>query len=86
MRTETLNVNGMTSEQCAEAVQNALTALSGVTDVTVSLLNSQAKVAFDESRIGLPQLQHALANAGYESLATASAAADRGSCCGGCCS
>lgn len=86
MRTETLNVNGMTSEQCAEAVQNALTALSGVNDVTVSLLNSQAKVAYDESRIGLPQLQHALANAGYDAQATASAAADRGSCCGGCCS
>jgi copper chaperone CopZ len=85
MRTETLNVTGMTSEQCADAVQNTLTAINGVADVTISLLRSQAKVDYDENRIGLPQLQQALANAGYASLTAAAAKAAVGSCCGGCC-
>lgn len=84
MQTETLAITGMTSEQCAEAVQSALTAIDGISDATVSLLRNQVTVTFDASRLGLQQMQEALATAGFGS--GAASAASKGGCCGGCCS
>ncbi len=66
MQTETLKVNGMTCGGCTTNVTNALKAVSGVSDVKVSLSEGEATVKFDEHLATLNQLKSAVEGAGYE--------------------
>lgn len=85
MQTETLTIAGLNSEQNAIAVKAALAAIEGVNDVSVSLLHRQATVQFSEDRVNIPQLQDALAKAGYAATGARAEKPDQGYCCGGCC-
>jgi copper chaperone CopZ len=86
MQTEILKVEGMNSEKSIDAVTGALAAITGVSEISVSLLRSEVTVQFDEAQAATPQLKGALAGAGYTaSCASKSPEAGGGSCCGGCC-
>lgn len=65
MQTELLKVTGMTCGSCTSKVTNALKAVSGVSDVNVSLSAGQATVQFDEQKTSSDQLKSAVKDAGY---------------------
>lgn len=78
MRTEILNVTGMTCGGCTSAVAKALKATKGVKEVVVDLQQGQATVQFDESMASTDDLRAAVEQAGF-------GVADRagsGGCCG----
>ncbi len=86
MQTATLNINGLTSEQAARILGKALETIEGIDEAKISLLRSQVDLQFDETRIDLPRLSQALANAGFPNSTADARLAGQGSCCGGCCS
>ena len=83
MKTEVLNVTGMTCGGCVASMKNALNALPGVANVAVSLPKKQAEVQFDESKLAVDQMRTALQSAGYDVAAAPAKSEHRG---GGCCS
>ncbi|MBA5687421.1 heavy-metal-associated domain-containing protein [Rugamonas apoptosis] len=83
MQNATLTIDGMNGEACADLVTLVLNNITGVSDVRVSLLNSQASLKFDENHTSQPYLITSLARAGY--TARAGQAEKAGGCCGGCC-
>lgn len=83
MKTEVLNVTGMTCGGCVASVKHALTALPGVAGVVVSLPRKQVEIKFDESKLTVDAMRTALQSAGYDIAAAPTRAEHRG---GGCCS
>ncbi len=83
MQTETLKVTGMTCGGCSSKVTKALKALSGVSDVDVSLATGKATVQFDEQKTSPDQLKSAVKDAGYGvDLANATHShQSKGGCC-----
>lgn len=83
MKRDVLNVAGMTCGGCVTSVTRALTALPGVTGVTVSLPRKQVEVQYDEGKTTTDAMRRALQTAGY-SIGTAPAVTSpaRGGCCG----
>jgi len=65
MKTEFLNVSGMTCGGCISKVTRALKATAGVGDVKVSLSSGEAAVQYDERLASPAQLQMAVTDAGY---------------------
>lgn len=66
MQTVTLKVSGMTCGGCVNSVTNLLKAISGVTDVTVTLTPGEASIQYDEQLILPNQLISAIKDAGYD--------------------
>ncbi len=83
MRTEILNVKGMTCGSCTSAVTKALQATQGVKDVAVDLDSGNATIRFDEGAASLSELRGAVARAGYEVVDKPAAQKSDGGC-GGC--
>ncbi|CAL61812.1 Hypothetical protein, putative metal-binding domain [Herminiimonas arsenicoxydans] len=81
MQTETMKLNGMTGEACAEKINDALLNIKGVNDIIISLAGSKATVQFDEELTSLQELQATLTRAGYSIEALEKKASG---CCGGC--
>ncbi len=50
MKTVTIPIEGMMCNHCTASVTSALTALSGVSEVRVSLEAKNAQVTFDETK------------------------------------
>jgi copper chaperone len=81
MKTEVLNVTGMTCGGCVASVRRALTALPGIAGVVVSLPRQQAEIQFDESKLTVDAIRTALQRAGYDVAAAPTGAEHRGGCC-----
>jgi len=82
MKTESINVSGMTCGGFVANVTLALSALSGVSKVDVSLPKNVATVNFDEGRISLDALRSAIRAAGYGVVDAPVATSGHGGCCG----
>ncbi len=84
MQTEILKVTGMTCNSCIGNITNALKAVSGVSDVNVSLSTGEATVQFDERLASTEQLNLAVQGAGYGVGTTNSSQEHqgKGDCCG----
>ena len=82
MKTETLNISGMTYGGCVANVKRALTGVPGVDDVDVSLAENTAKVRLADDRVSIEALSAAVRSAGYDVPSTPVKAAARGCCCG----
>jgi copper chaperone CopZ len=65
MQTQLLKVTGMTCGGCISSVTHALKAVSGVSDVKVSLSAGEATVQFDERLTSPEQLKSAVTSAGF---------------------
>lgn len=65
MQTELLKVTGMTCGGCTSKVSNALKAVPGVSDVSVTFSAGVAKVYYDENITSSVQLKAAVISAGY---------------------
>jgi len=61
-----LNVSGMSCEHCVKAVNNALSAIPGVTNITVSLKDGTASFSHDSTRSSLDAVKAAIIEEGYE--------------------
>lgn len=84
MQTELLKVTGMTCGGCASNVTNALKAIPGVSEVTVSLPAGEATVQYDEQLTSPAHLKSAVKGVGYGVDATNAAHShqSKGGCCG----
>jgi mercuric ion binding protein len=63
----TLSVPGMNCATCPITVKKALSKVSGVNKVEVSLNRREAKVTFDELKTGIEALTRATRDAGFPS-------------------
>lgn len=81
MQTELLNVTGMACGSCVSKVVRALSAVSGVSDVEVSLVTEEAKVQYDDQQTLPEQLKAAVRRAGYRVDDIGSTRNDQGGCC-----
>jgi copper chaperone len=84
MQTEIVKVTGMTCGGCISNVTHALKAVSGVSDVNVSLSAGEATVKFDERVTSPEKLKSAVKGAGYgvDPANTAQKPQGKGCCCG----
>ncbi|MFZ6846477.1 heavy-metal-associated domain-containing protein [Undibacterium sp. RuTC16W] len=65
MQIENIKIQGMTDDHCASIVEQALKAVPGVNNVTVSLVDNDANVQYDENRSSADQLKSVIKEAGY---------------------
>ena len=84
MQTEIVKVTGMTCGGCISTVTQALKAVSGVSDVDVSLSAGEATVEFDERQTSPEKLKSAVKGAGYgvDPSNAAQKPKGKGGCCG----
>jgi copper ion binding protein len=82
VKTEILNVTGMTCGGCVASVKHALTALPGIANVVVSLPKKQVEVQFDESKVAVDAMGTALRSAGYDVVAARTKTQQSRGCCG----
>lgn len=66
MTKTTLNVTGMTCNHCVQAVEGALTELTGVERALVDLKANNVVVEYDESAVTVPQMTEAIEDQGYD--------------------
>ena len=66
-QTVTLSVPGMTCAACPVTVKQALSRVSGVDKIDVSLDKKEAVVTFDDTKTNVAALTKATENAGYPS-------------------
>jgi len=64
----TLNVSGMSCEHCVKAVKNALSGISGVKDIAVSLKDGKVSFSHDPAKAPLDSIKAAIIEEGYEVL------------------
>ncbi|GAA0230442.1 hypothetical protein GCM10009125_19200 [Castellaniella daejeonensis] len=81
-KTATLRLVGLRGPSCADAVDRALAAVPGVSEVTVSLADEKVTITFDTAQVSVQRLQVAVQDAGYEALKPVHG--EDGNCCGGC--
>lgn len=66
MTTTTLSVKGMTCNHCVQAVEGALTELSGVERALVDLKANSVTVQFDDSIVTVEKMTEAIEDQGYD--------------------
>lgn len=66
MTTTTLSVKGMTCNHCVQAVEGALTELSGVERALVDLKANSVAVQFDDSIVTVEKMTEAIEDQGYD--------------------
>jgi copper chaperone len=66
MEKKTLKVEGMSCEHCVKAVNTAVSAIAGVTGVTVDLKGGTVSFSFDPAKTPLETITAAIVDEGYE--------------------
>ena len=69
-------VGGMTCASCVARVERRLRKVDGVERATVNLATGKASVDYRGEAVGLPQIQEAIRDAGYEAGEPAVASAE----------
>ena len=81
MKTDRMNVAGMTCGGCVSNVKRALMTLPGVEDVSVTLESGEVDVRFDEAKVSTKAMREALQASGYP-VTAAPSNSQRSGCCG----
>ncbi|MHB8282860.1 MAG: heavy metal translocating P-type ATPase, partial [bacterium] len=68
MKTEKINVYGMTCEHCVKTVTKAISAINGVRSANVSLKDKYADVVYDENIVNINDIVNAIDEAGYSTI------------------
>ena len=68
MKTEQINVEGMSCGHCVETIENAVGKMGGVNQVQVSLENKKVSVDFDEGQTTVDAIKEKIVEAGFETL------------------
>lgn len=66
MKNITLNVEGMSCSHCVNAVTKAVTALDGVSGVSVDLEGKTVTVDYDADKATLESIKEAIEEEGYD--------------------
>jgi len=66
MRNVQINIEGMSCASCAATIEKTLSNIDGVDDANVNLASETATVKYDAEKIKLPDLERAVADAGYK--------------------
>ena len=66
MEKQTLKVTGMSCEHCVKAVNNALSAFNGVSDIVVNLKEGTVSFSRDPELAPLEAVKTAITDEGYE--------------------
>ena len=66
MTETTLKVSGMTCNHCVQAVEGALTELSGVERALVDLKANSVAIQYDESAVTVAQMTETVEDQGYD--------------------
>lgn len=66
MKTEIINVNGMSCAHCEKAVNDAVGALDGVAEVKADAKNKTVTVVYDESKVTIENIAAAIDEEGFE--------------------
>ena len=61
----TLNVEGMSCGHCVKAIENSVTAISGVDNVQVQLDSGTVNVEFNKDAVEVEQITNAIEVQGY---------------------
>lgn len=64
----TVKIGGMTCAMCVKAIQQALAEVTGVVSAEVNLSTEKAQVAYNPTVASLPDIKHAIEEAGYQYL------------------
>lgn len=65
METKQFDVTGMSCAACSARVEKAVGKLDGVSCAEVNLLKNSLRATFDESKVSVDDIEHAVAEAGY---------------------
>ena len=65
----TIGIDGMTCNGCVKSVTRALQQVTGVQNVTVSLVDQRAEIDFDASQTDIAALREAIEDAGFDVIA-----------------
>ncbi len=66
MKSEKINVYGMTCEHCVKTVTKAVSSLKGVISVDVNLKGEYADVTYNEKSLGTDDIKKAVRESGYD--------------------
>ena len=66
MKTEVLNVIGMSCGHCVKAVEESVGGLAGVKSVVVDLSSGKVEVSYDSSAVTLDSIKETIDDQGYE--------------------
>lgn len=66
METITIQVEGMSCQHCAKAVEGALNALDGVENAKVSLEKGSVEVQFNSGKVNRDTMKAAIEGQGYD--------------------
>lgn len=65
MRTEALEVRGMTCGGCERRIRDAVSGLPGIATVVAEHIGDEVEVTFDESAVGLDDIRRAITAEGF---------------------
>ena len=65
MKTEKINVYGMSCDHCVKTVTKAISEINGVLSANVSLKDKYADVVYDENIVNIKDIVNAINEAGY---------------------
>ncbi|HWR12948.1 MAG TPA: heavy metal translocating P-type ATPase [Rectinemataceae bacterium] len=68
IKTETLEIRGMTCASCVAANERAVRKVPGVAEASVNLATETLKVSFDDASASIEAIKMAVKNAGYEAV------------------
>lgn len=66
MKTNVIEVDGMTCEHCKSSVEGALTALDGVSKAEVNLEANNVTVDYDDSKVDVAKMKSEIEDQGYD--------------------
>ncbi|MFB6200658.1 MAG: heavy metal translocating P-type ATPase [Halorhabdus sp.] len=69
VRTEQLDITGMSCANCSATVQDSLDELPGVNDASVNFATDEASVEYDPETVSLAEIYDAIESAGYGAVA-----------------
>jgi len=77
IKTETLELRGMTCAACAAANERAVRKVAGVAEASVNLATETLKVSFEDGAASIDDIKAAVKKAGYEAVERAAPAAPK---------
>ncbi|CAB4481709.1 unnamed protein product [Rhizophagus irregularis] len=63
---EVIPINGMTCQSCVKSITNAVSSLSGILNITVSLENKEASISFDSNKVSKSTIIETIENCGFD--------------------
>jgi copper chaperone len=66
LKTDSLNVKGMSCSHCVNAIETSLKELQGIETVSVDLKGNKVTVSYQDDIVGIAKVKEAIEDAGYD--------------------